>query len=334
METRLNGSLEILSTGYNKLFETNINEKVIINDLKYKSFDSINTFGFINNFEFLIRNFNAQSKNSQTLKNKTENQIRGIFQFNSKLPLKKDGQKYSTTLTPILVGKFNPQENKNISNESRIIDYSNIYSIDRISSTGVIEGGESLTFGNEFKLYNKLDLSEELLSINLATSVRADENFDLPKSSFLGQKTSNIIGQTKLKLNNNIDLQYDFLTDNDVNNFLYHKIDSKFTINNFVSTFEFREEHDEIGTTHFVSNETSLKINDNKNLLFRTRKNRSTNLTEYYNLIYQYKMDCLVAAIEYNKDYYRDGDLKPEESISFSVTIMPFDNTLNLPKID
>tara|TARA_B100001057_G_scaffold400856_1_gene412203 strand:+ start:914 stop:3310 length:2397 start_codon:yes stop_codon:yes gene_type:complete len=334
LKTGLNGSTELVSTGYNKLFETNINEKVIINDLRYKSFDSINTFGFISNFEFLIKNFNAQSKNSQTLKNKTENQIRGIFQFNSKLPLTKDGQKYSTTITPILIGKFNPQENKNISNESRMIDYSNIYSIDRISSTGVIEGGESLTFGNEFKLFNKLDLSEELLSINLATSVRANENFDLPKSSFLGQKTSNIIGQTKLKLNDNIDLQYDFLTDNDVNNFLYHKIDSKFTINNFVSTFEFIEEHDEIGTTHFVSNETSFKVSDNKNLLFRTRKNRSTNLTEYYNLIYQYKMDCLIAAIEYNKDYYRDGDIKPEESISFSVTIMPFDNTLNLPKVD
>ena len=85
-------------------------------------------------------------------------------------------------------------------------------------------------------------------------------------------------------------------------------------------------------TTHFISNETSLKISDNKNLLFRTRKNRTTDLTEYYDLIYQYKMDCLVAAIEYNKDYYRDGDLKPEESISFSVTIMPFDNTLNMPK--
>ena len=50
--------------------------------------------------------------------------------------------------------------------------------------------------------------------------------------------------------------------------------------------------------------------------------------------IYQYKMDCLVAAIEYNKDYYRDGTLEPEESVSFSVTIMPFDNTLNIPKID
>ena len=45
-------------------------------------------------------------------------------------------------------------------------------------------------------------------------------------------------------------------------------------------------------------------------------------------------MDCLVAALEYNKDYYRDEALKPEESITFSITIMPFDNSLNLPKID
>ena len=127
--------MEIVSSGYNKLFETNINEKVIINDLKYKSFDSINKLGFINNFEFLIKNFNAQSKNSNTLKNKSENSLRSIFQFNSKLPLKKEGQKYSSTITPIIVGKFNPQENKNISNESRMIDYSNIYSIDRINST-------------------------------------------------------------------------------------------------------------------------------------------------------------------------------------------------------
>ena len=45
-------------------------------------------------------------------------------------------------------------------------------------------------------------------------------------------------------------------------------------------------------------------------------------------------MDCLVAAVEYNKDYYKDGALKPEESISLSLTIMPFDNSINLPKID
>ena len=334
LDTGFKGSLELASSGYNKLFETNINEKVIINNLRYKSPNSINPLGILNNFEFLIKNFNADSKNSKTLKNQSESKIRGIFQFNSKLPMQKKGEKYTTTITPIIVGKFNPQQNKDISQKDRMIDYTNVYSIDRISSSSVIEGGESLTLGNEFKLFNKEDLTEELLSINLAQSFRAKENFDLPKNSFLGQKTSNFIGQTNLKLNNFIDLQYDFLTDNDLKDFRYHNLNTEFKVNNFVSTFEFIEENDEIGTTHFISNETSLKISDNKDILFRTRKNKKTDLTEYYNLIYQYKMDCLTAAIEYNKDYYRDGALKPEESISLSITIMPFDNSINLPQID
>ena len=45
-------------------------------------------------------------------------------------------------------------------------------------------------------------------------------------------------------------------------------------------------------------------------------------------------MDCLTAALEYNKDYYTDGSLKPEERLFFSITIMPFDNSINLPGID
>ena len=37
---------------------------------------------------------------------------------------------------------------------------------------------------NEFKLFAKEDPTNELLSINLASSFRAKENFDLPKNSF------------------------------------------------------------------------------------------------------------------------------------------------------
>ena len=64
----------------------------------------------------------------------------------------------------------------------------------------------------------------------------------------------------------------------------------------------------------------------------KKRKNTKTNLNEYYNLIYQYRNDCLTAAIEYNKTYYSDGDLKPNEELFFSLTIVPFTkiNTTNL----
>ena len=47
-------------------------------------------------------------------------------------------------------------------------------------------------------------------------------------------------------------------------------------------------------------------------------------MTEFYDLVYQYKNDCLVAGIEYKKEYYTSEDLEPEEQIYFSLTIMPF----------
>ena len=79
----------------------------------------------------------------------------------------------------------------------------------------------------------------------------------------------------------------------------------------------------------------NVKYNfDNKNsLLFNTRRNRKTNLTEFYDLIYEYKNDCLIAAIEYNKDYYQDRDLKPTETIIFKLTITPF-ASVNTPSIN
>ena len=34
------------------------------------------------------------------------------------------------------------------------------------------------------------------------------------------------------------------------------------------------------------------------------RNNKKDNLTEFYNLIYEYKHDCLTASLVYNKEYY------------------------------
>ena len=137
-----------------------------------------------------------------------------------------------------------------------------------------------------------------------------------------------------LKTNEFIEFNYDFIADNNIGNFNYHKIKSNFKVNNFVTSFEFVEENNLIGNESFLANETSYNIDNNQDLIFRTRKNKKTDLTEYYDLIYQYKMDCLVAGIKYNKKYYNSGGLKPEENIIFSITLMPFDNKINLPGIE
>ena len=74
-------------------------------------------------------------------------------------------------------------------------------------------------------------------------------------------------------------------------------------------------------------NKTTYKFDEKNHISFSTRENIKKDLTEYYNLIYQYRNDCLAASIEYQKDYYSDRDIKPRESIFFKLTIIPFGET-------
>ena len=155
LKSNLNGLLELNFIGYNKLYDTNVSEKILVNNLTYKSLNKMSGLGLISNYEFNIKNFNADSKNSKKYKNTSENNIQGIFQFNSKIPMKKDGINFNSLMTPLFVAKFNPYQNKNLSENKRIVDYSNIYSLNRLSSNEILEGGESVTIGNEFKILSK-----------------------------------------------------------------------------------------------------------------------------------------------------------------------------------
>ena len=72
-----------------------------------------------------------------------------------------------------------------------------------------------------------------------------------------------------------------------------------------------------------MSNTTSYLFNNNNSFSFKTRRNRKINLTEYYDLIYEYKNDCLTAGLKYQKTYYEDRDFKPSENLLFSITLIP-----------
>ena len=106
----------------------------------------------------------------------------------------------------------------------------------------------------------------------------------------------------------------------------YNSLDAKFTVNNFITSFKYLEENDNIGDENYIQNATSFKFNENSSIAFAVRRNKKIDLTEFYDLIYQYKNDCLTAAIKYKKDFYVDNDLKPTEQLFFSLTIIPLCN--------
>ena len=95
----------------------------------------------------------------------------------------------------------------------------------------------------------------------------------------------------------------------------------------------FLEKNNVVGQESYLSNKTTFDLNDSASLSFSTRRNKELNLNEYYNLIYEYRNDCLKAALEYKKDYYEDRDLKPMEQLFFSLTVIPL-GTANSPNLN
>ena len=145
----------------------------------------------------------------------------------------------------------------------------------------------------------------------------------MSRSSTIGKKTSDIFGSIKISPNEIFSTIYNFNIDNNLDRLKYNQVGLDITVNNFITNFNFVEENDEVGNSNYVTNYTSYNLNENSSIQFSTRRNREINLTEFYDLIYQYKNDCLTAAFQYKKKYYANGDIKPTEELFFSLTIIP-----------
>ena len=76
------------------------------------------------------------------------------------------------------------------------------------------------------------------------------------------------------KISKLINIDYDFAVDNNYDKFEYNSFGIDFSINNFVTTFNFLEENNELGSTNFLENTTTLNINNQNSFSFKTRRNR------------------------------------------------------------
>ena len=121
--------------------------------------------------------------------------------------------------------------------------------------------------------------------------------------------------------------KYNASAKNNLTDINYESFIAEISLNNFVTTFDYINENDTMNNNSYLSSNIKFNLNKSNNIQFSTRENKSSNLTEYYNLVYQYKNDCLAASVEYNKNYYDDRDIKPEENIFLKLTIIPIGQT-------
>ena len=317
-----NGSISFNSSGNNDLNDTNVLKTQIVNDVNYTGFDIINDYGLKNNFSVYFKNLNAVGKNDSKLKNSPQIELMSTLKIDSSLPLKKGGSEYMDYLTPKLSILVNPSDMKNHSETKRNINNENIFDINRLGLTDSLETGKSLTLGLEYKKEKLKDINK-YFEFKLATVFRDEEENFIPSTSTIGRKTSNLFGSISNNLSDNFNINYNFALNNNLNTFDYNKINSTITLNNLVTEFSFIEEGGAIGSTNTFENKSKYVFDENNSISFKTRRNRKINLTEFYDLVYEYQNDCLTAGIKYNKTYYEDRDLKPTENLLFTITLFP-----------
>ncbi len=327
----INRNNALNSKAYYKNYNTNITEKVLINNLEFVSNPLFLNNGIVNEKKLLVRNVNSSASNSKKFKNKNSVTLTPSFQTNYSLPLIKETSQSRNTLTPRLSLRFSTPHTKDVSETDRKINYDNIYDLDRLGIDDSNEGGISLTYGYEQSIVDKSS-SEEKIKFGFANNLRLEENKDLPLNSNLGDKMSDFVGLFEYKPNKNLKFDYDFSLKNNLNEINYELYGFEFYFKSFKTKFEYQNENNSDLKTSYLKNETRFNFNEKNSLIFETRENKEKSFTEFYNLIYQYKIDCLTAAIEYNKEYYNDQDLKPSENLFLKLSIIPFGgfNTPNL----
>ncbi len=311
------------SSGSYRKFNTNVDEAELINDLVFSSSNNFNFLSYSEtDFKFLIRNINTYGDLSQNYKDDKDYKILNTLLYNVKYPLFKNEKKGKNFLTPMASLRYSPNKGLNLKNESITpLTFQDLFNLDRINNK-TIESGEALTLGLEYKKIN--NYNEDKLNLGLAINYRNEEDRDLPTSSSLGKKTSDLIGYSGINITENLSFDYNFSIDNSLSETNYSLASLNYSSNKFKTSFEYMEKSNHIGDESYLINSAEFEINKSNLIAFETNKNLDKNITDYYNLIYKYKNDCLEASLVYNKQYYNEDDINSGNNLFFKISIIPF----------
>ena len=246
--------------------------------------------------------------------------MHGVLGYKSSLPMKKDGINYSNIFSPNFMVRFAPWHMRDMAKEGDSLSYAKLYSLNKTSE---IEEGLSAIVGFDFKI-NEKENDTEKLSLSLGQVFSHEVNRDIPSKSSLDQKMSDVVGEINYNFSKIGNIGYKVLLDNNLNDLNYNEVSTELNFGPVQFNLDYLEENKHVGTEHYASSGISLNFNDQNKLSFSTKKNFKTESTEFYNLNYQYALDCLTAGVVYRREFYQDSELEPNDTLMFRITFVPF----------
>ena len=321
------GFLDLTSNLNLRNYETNKQANFFINDLNWKSSSWLNKFGFESYFNALVKTVNYETKKTTEYKNsKSNSELNSVFGYNAKLNLFKKNVENSKlySLTPKFLLRYAPGHMRDV--EGGKLNYDNLYQLNKVDENDVIEKGLSSSIGVEFKQnkINNNNIGEDEISFSIGQVISQKENMDIPSSTSLDQKLSDVVGKAKYSINDKIELDYNFSLDHNYKELNYNEIEGQYNLESVKFNISYLQEKKHIGNQDLVSAGINYKLNNFSEISFSTKRNLLSNSAEFYDLSYKYINDCLTAGVAYRREFYLDRDIEPENKLMFTISILPF----------
>ncbi len=313
------GVLDFQSNFKGHQYDTNKMTGFLINDLTWKSKDYVSSYGLIGKFLGKIKNVNYEAKNISNFKTDTTNELFGGLGFLTKIDLFKEDKNEKHFLTPKALLRYAPGHMRRESGDNRL-NSMNIFSVDRLNSYSNFENGVSASLGFDYSH----EKANKIFNLSMGQVISGSENKDLPSSSSLDQKFSDVIGSSSLQINDNLNLNYNFALDQNYKELNYNEVGAKIQNDTIKFNVSYLQEKEHIGDQEYIK--TDIELVDGKYGLLSagTKRNLITNSAEYYNLSYEYINDCMRAGIVYRREFYNDSEIEAENSLMFKITLTPF----------
>ena len=329
MSSKIFGNLDLQSNYKAHNYDTNKLTNFLVNDLNWESNDYVLNSKIKNKFIGKIKNINYEAKNIDIYKEDTTSELFGAIGLHSEISFSKKEGELTQLLTPKILLKLSPGSMRK-EEDGYILDPSRAFDIDRLNNINNFETGNTATLGFDFNIKEK---NIDKFNFSVAQIINEEENKKHNSKTSLDEKLSDLVGSSSLRINNNLELDYNFAIDQNYNEFNFNDFGSKLKFGNLGVNFNYIEENNHIGDKKYFKTKINFDNQENRLVSFETKRNLITNSAEFYDLSYEYANDCLRAGLVFRREFYNDSELEPENSLMFNITLVPF-GEIDTPKLN
>jgi LPS-assembly protein len=322
------GNLDLQTNFKLHNYDTNKLTSFLINDFNFNYKDLNFESGLKGKILANVKNINYETKNIDLYKKNTTSELYGAIGYLSQLNLEKINDNSKHKLKPKILLRYSPNKNMRKESSGSILNPISAFSLNRLNNSNNYETGLSASVGLDYDVSN----NNKKFDFSVAQIINEKENKKMPSISSLDEKISDLVISSNYELNDNFSLSYNGAIDQNYNDINYNDVGVALNLNPIKIDFNYLEENKHIGDKQYFKTKFSYE-KDNAQVAFETKRNLVTNSAEFYNLSYEYINDCLRAGLVYRREFYKDSEIEPEDSLMFKITLIPFGN-INTPSFN